>query len=113
MKRFLISFKVGAMDYIPENELAEVDRAAHEVVQAAKAAGVWIFGGGMTTQESTLVSIEGASKQGPDPKASNGVGGFSIVEVETLDEAIDWASKVAKACRCEQEVREIMFDPES
>lgn len=91
-------------------------RSIERLVRLCEQPNEQVFGfsaGGMTTQESTLVSIEGASKQGPDPKASNGVGGFSIVEVETLDEAVEWASRVAKSCRCEQEVREIMFDPES
>jgi hypothetical protein len=31
----------------------------------------------------------------------------------TREEALDWAARIAKGCRCAQEVREIMFDPES
>ncbi|MCW3820280.1 hypothetical protein ONA91_38210 [Micromonospora sp. DR5-3] len=27
------------------------------------------------------------------------------------EEALEWAAKFAVACRCAQEVREIMFDP--
>ena len=40
-------------------------------------------------------------------------GGFSIIEVESRDEALQWAAKIAAACRCAQELREIMYDPES
>ena len=29
------------------------------------------------------------------------------------DEAEEWAARIAAACRCAQEVREIMDDPES
>jgi hypothetical protein len=41
------------------------------------------------------------------------IGGFSIIEVASREEALAWAGRIAKACRCAQEVRGIMFDPES
>ena len=44
MTRYLISFDDGAM-IIPEGELPDVAKAAHEVVQEAQNAGVWVFGG--------------------------------------------------------------------
>lgn len=47
----------------------------------------------------------------PETKAV--IGGFSIIEVPSREEALVWAARFAKACRCAQEVREIMFDPES
>jgi hypothetical protein len=28
-------------------------------------------------------------------------------------EALDWAARIARSCRCAQEVREIMYDPGS
>jgi hypothetical protein len=31
--------------------------------------------------------------------------------VPTREEALEWAARIAAACRCAQEVREIMFDP--
>ena len=46
MTRYLISFDDGAMT-VPEEELPEVAEAAHAVVQEAKDAGVWVFGGGV------------------------------------------------------------------
>ena len=33
------------------------------------------------------------------------------VDVATREEALLWAAKTAKACRCAQEVRELMPDP--
>jgi len=36
-----------------------------------------------------------------------------ILEVSSREEALVWAAKFAAACRCAQEVREIMYDPES
>ena len=37
---------------------------------------------------------------------------FTLVEVPSREEALQWAAKIAIACRCAQEVREIGADPE-
>ncbi len=39
------------------------------------------------------------------------VGGLTVIEVSSRDEAHQWAAKWATACRCDQEVRELGFDP--
>ena len=44
MTQYLISFDDGAMSF-PAEELPDVAKAAQEVVQEARAAGVWVFGG--------------------------------------------------------------------
>ena len=113
MPRYLISFDDGSMDHIPGEDWVSVGEAAHKVVREAKAAGVWIFGGGIQRQQSTIVATSGTIKAGPVPETKAVVGGFSIIEVSSRDEALAWAAKIAAACRCAQEVREIMFDPES
>ena len=113
MPRYLISFDDGSMDHIPEADWPEVGESAHAVVRAAKAAGVWIFGGGVQRQRSSIVATDGTAADGPFPETKAVVGGFSIVEVASREEALAWAARIAKACRCSQEVREIMFDPES
>ena len=41
------------------------------------------------------------------------VGGFSIIDVPTREDALEWAAKIAVACRCAQEVRELMDDPQA
>ena len=46
MTRYLISFDDGAMTF-PDEDLPTVAKAAHEVVQEAQDAGVWVFGGGV------------------------------------------------------------------
>jgi hypothetical protein len=112
MQRYLISFDDGTM-IIPDEELPAVSEAARTVVREAKAAGVWIFGAGIFTQQASIVATDGSVSAGPDPKIKVFVGGFSIIEVPTRDEALTWAAKIAAACRCAQEVREIFYDPES
>ena len=113
MLRFLVSFDDGSMDHIAQQELPAVSEAAHAVVREAKAAGVWIFGGGVGRQRSSVVGTDGAVTDGPFPETKAVVGGFCIIEVATREEAIGWAARFAQACRCAQEVREIYYDPES
>jgi hypothetical protein len=109
MTRYLISFDDGAMTF-PEADLPAVSDAAHAVVGEAKDAGAWVFGGGLSSKdEVSVVATDGTVTDGPAPKAY--IGGFSIVDVASREDALEWAAKFAVACRCAQEVREIMFDP--
>ncbi len=113
MPRYLISFDDGSMDHISEADLPQVSRESRAVVQDAKDAGIWIFGGGIARQRATVVGTDGTTSDGPSPEAKVAVGGFSVVEVASREEALEWAARIARACRCAQEVREIMYDPES
>ena len=110
MARYLISFDDGAMIF-PEEELPDVTRAALAVVHAATDAGVWVFGAGLRPgDEVTVVATDGTVTEGPEPKAY--IGGFSVVDVPTREDALRWAARIAVACRCAQEVRELLPDPE-
>lgn len=111
MTRYLISFDDGAMTF-PEEDLPAVDAAAHSVSQEAMDAGVWVLGGGLADhEEASMVATDGAVSGGPFPESRQYLGGFAIVEVPSREGALQWAAKFAVACRCAQEVREIMFDP--
>jgi hypothetical protein len=109
MTRYPISFDAHAMDHIPDEDGPAVGKAAHEVVQEAVNAGVWVFGAGLEDRPASVVATDGTIIDGPNPEA---VGGFSIIEVPSRHEALKWAAKIAVACRCAQEVRELMPDPE-
>jgi hypothetical protein len=113
LTRYLISFDDGAMNFITEEDLPAVGEAAHQVVREAKDAGVWVFGGGVERQRASIVATDGAVSDGPYPETKAVIGGFSIIEVPSREEALAWAAKIATACRCAQEVREIGYDPES
>jgi hypothetical protein len=112
VKRYLISFDDGAMTF-PEEDLPAVAEASHDVVAQAKRAGVWIFGAGVQSQRARIVGTDGTIADGPYPETKAVIGGFSIIEVASDADALEWAARFAVACRCAQEVREIMFDPES
>ncbi len=111
MTRYLISFDDGAMTF-PEEELPDVSDAAHAVVQEAKKAGVWVFGGGVNyDEEASVVSTDGTITNGPYPVSKERIGGVAIVDVPSRGEALEWAAKIAVACRCAQQVREFLPDP--
>jgi hypothetical protein len=80
MPRYLISFDDGSMDHIPEEDWPAVGEASHAVVRKAKAAGVWIFGGGVQRQQSSIVATDGTITDGPVPETKSVVGGFSVIE---------------------------------
>jgi hypothetical protein len=108
MPRYLISFDAHAMDNVPDEDLPAVADAAHAVVQEAIDAGAWVFGGGLETQKASIVGTDGTVTDGPYPEA---IGGFCVIDVPSREEALEWAAKVAVACRCAQDVREFMPDP--
>ena len=113
MPRYLISFDDGSMDQISEEDLPAVGEASRAVVREIKHAGAWIFGGGVMRQQASIVATDGSVADGPVPETKAVVGGFSIIEVASRDEALAWAATIAESCRCPPEVREIGYDPES
>jgi hypothetical protein len=92
MTRYLISFPSPAMDHIPAEDFQAVGEAAHAVVREVVDAGVWVCGTYPQTKELD--------------------GGFAVIDAPSREEAVEWAAKLAAACRCDQEVREFMPDPE-
>src|SRR5919201_3305140 len=73
MTRYLISFDAPAMDHIPDDDMPAVAKAAHEGVEDALNAGVWVFGGGLENQKASIVATEGTVTEGPHPEAIGGV----------------------------------------
>jgi hypothetical protein len=112
MTRYLISFGDGAMDHIPDEDMPAVSKATHAVVQEAVNAGVWVFGAGLERQRASVVATDGTVTDGPYPETKEVIGGFSVIDVPTLEEALAWAAKIAAVCQCAQEVRELLSDPE-
>lgn len=113
MTKYLISFPSEAMD-LTEEEFIAAGEAAHAVVREAKAAGVWVFGGGIEESvPAVLVGADGSVDAQTYPRTAQLNGGFTVLEVPTREEAVEWAAKIAAACRCPQELSEFMYDPES
>lgn len=113
MAKYLISFPSAAM-VIPDSEWEAVVRDSHAVIEEAKAAGVYVFGGGIDESVPTaLVSANGTVVDGGYPWAPSLNGGFTVLELPSRQAAIAWAARIAKACRCDQELRVFGYDPQS
>ena len=98
---------------VTEAEFPIVESESRAVIAEAKAAGVYVFGGGIHVGVGpVLVSGDGSVSAGTYP-GSHLDGGFTILELPTREDALAWARKIAIACRCPQELREFMYDPAS
>ncbi|HET7603793.1 MAG TPA: YciI family protein [Gemmatimonadales bacterium] len=112
MPHYLIS------GYLPENfDPSSVDEAMIEGIYALNremiAAGVRRFAGGLGQAHTLRTQPNGEIliTDGPYLETKELVGGITIVETATLEEALEWARKGAKVGRNNVEVREIFFNP--
>jgi hypothetical protein len=112
MTKYLISFPSAAM-VVPDDELPAVANAAHAVINEARAAGVYVFAGGIHEGvEPVLITPDGSVSAAIYP-GSELDGGFTVLELPAREDAVHWAQRIAIACRCAQELREFMVDPDS
>lgn len=107
MPQYVLILDAHAMDDFPEEDMPEIDKAAHAVSQEAIDAGVWVCGSGLEDQRASVVAADGTVTEGPQVS----VGGLTVIDVPSREEALQWAAKWAAACRCDQEIWELGFDP--
>ena len=74
------------------------------------AAGAFAFGGALHGSDAATVvrggtGLEKVTTDGPFVEAKEHIGGFYIVNAETLDDALAWAEKVVEATNHAIEVR--------
>ena len=113
MTKYLISFPGPAMD-VRDEDMAAVGAASHAVIREAKDAGVYVFGGGINEDVAPLmVAANGTVTNETYPQTREFDGGFCVLELPSREAAVRWAAKLAKACRCSQELREFGYDSES
>lgn len=113
MTKYLISFPGEAM-VVPEEEFEAVVEASHAVIEEAKAAGVYVFGGGIDEGvDPVLVAGDGTVTEGTYPGHQGPNGGYLVLELPSREAALEWAAKIAVACRCRQELRQFAYDPAS
>lgn len=78
------------------------------MIRDAKAAGVYVFGGGIDEDVApVLVHADGSVTS----ETSQIDGGFCVLEVAWLAEAELWAARIAASCRTPQELRAIWVRP--
>ena len=100
----------------PPEVLAPVFRAVEALDAEMRAAGVWVFAGGLHPQSTATVlrarpDGEVLVTDGPFAEAKEALGGFSIIDVPDLDAALMWGGRLAGATGLPIEVRPFRSAP--
>jgi hypothetical protein len=109
MKRYLLSIIQPDGEPPPSEVMDKVMREVDSLLQEAKAAGVWVFNGGLhAPSTATVVRLhegEVLITDGPFAEGKEHVGGVLIIEAPDLDSALDWGRKATRAITLPIEVR--------
>jgi hypothetical protein len=94
----------------PSPEILEpVMRDVEALNQELRAAGAWVFAGGLhPPSTATVVRVRDGDvlmTDGPFVEGKEHIGGFSIIRAPDLDAALDWGRKLAQATTLPVEVR--------
>ena len=103
MKQYLLSIYQPDGDPPPPEMLEPIMRDVNALTQEMKAAGVWVFHGGLhAASTSTVVRVSDGDvliTDGPYTEGKEHLGGFTIIKAADLDAALAWARRVARAIR--------------
>jgi hypothetical protein len=110
MKQYLIATYYVEGQPMPADDVIQTMYAQVSAVnEKIKAAGAWVFGGGLLPpQTATVVSnVDGRTTMtdGPFPEAKEQIGGFWVIQCDDLDQALEWAKQCSAACLAPLEVR--------
>lgn len=116
MKQYLLAVHSVEGTPVPsEEDMQTMFRQVDVVNQEMRAAGAWVFAGGLFPPDSaTVVRVENGvttTTDGPFAETKEQLGGFWVLQCQDLDEALAWAEKGAAACRGPVEVRPFQDDP--
>jgi hypothetical protein len=109
MKQYLLSVYQPEGDPTPPDELNAIMQRVHALQAELKAAGVWVFSGGLhAPSTATVVRVKDGdviTTDGPYVEGKEHIGGFTIIEAPDLDAALEWGRKAARAITLPIEVR--------
>ncbi|MGH7287951.1 MAG: YciI family protein, partial [Myxococcota bacterium] len=101
----------------PPEVLDRVMRDVNALIEETKAAGVWVFNGGLhPPSTATVVRLQDGDllmTDGPYAEGKEHVGGFLIIKEPDLDSALEWARKMARVITLPIEVRPFHGEAES
>jgi len=114
MKQYLLSVMQPEGDPPPPEELAAVMRDVEAFNQELKAAGAWVFAGGLEAPSTaTVLRLKGGDvlmTDGPYAEGKEYLGGICIIQAPDLDAALEWGRKAARAVTLPIEVRPFHWD---
>jgi hypothetical protein len=118
MNHYLLSVHMVEGEAPPsEDEMQQAFKDVDALNQDLQKAGVWVFAGGLEPAETATVVREDKGQilttDGPFVEGKEHIGGFWVIKVADLDEALSWAKKATVACRGAVEVRPFQADTES
>ncbi len=112
MPQYLLSVvePSGTAGHEPTPEfLAPIMAAVGAVDHEMRAAGVWVFAGGLHhPSTATVLRPEDGdvlATDGPFAEGKEHLGGFTVIEAADLDAALEWGRKLARATTLPLEVR--------
>ena len=115
MTQYLLSIYQPDGEAPPPSVLEAVMRDVGAVRQEMKAAGAWVFSGGLhPTSSATVLRVQNGqllTTDGPFAEGKEHIGGFTIIKATDLDAALEWAAKLARAILLPIEVRPFRGDP--
>ena len=109
MKQYLLSVHQPEGEPPAPQVLERIMRDVDAVNQELKAAGAWVFAGGLhAPSTATVVRLrdgEMLTTDGPFAEGKEYIGGLCIIKAVDLDAALEWGRKVARATILPIEVR--------
>jgi hypothetical protein len=109
MKQYLLSVYQPDGDPPPSVDMDKVMRDVGALQQELRAAGAWVFDGGLhPPSTATVVRSRGGdvlTTDGPYTEGKEHVGGLVIIRAPDLDAALEWGRKAARATTLPIEVR--------
>lgn len=117
MKQYLLSIYQPDGGTPPPEVLERTMRDVNALIDEIKAAGVWVFNGGLhPPSTATVVRLDRGEMlitDGPYTEGKEHIGGFMIIKAPDLDAALEWARKAARVITLPIEVRPFQGEAES
>lgn len=109
MTHYLLSIYQPDGEPPPPEVLDPIMRDVEAVNEELRAAGAWVFAGGLHPPgTATVVRLKGTellTTDGPYLEGKEHIGGFTVIRADDLDAALEWGRKLARAITLPIEVR--------
>ena len=117
MKQYLMSVYHPEDQEFPQADMDAMGADVNALNVEIRKAGAWVFAGGLhPSSTATTLRVKNGellTTDGPFAEGKEHIGGFWVIQVASLDEALEWGAKATQACRVPIEVRPFEDEPEA